>query len=248
MLQNPETGESVTMSAEDKADAYNRASGSLTDFDCPICHNKGFIAEARDGAMITRECECQAKRRSMRRIRYSGLADLMDVYTFQRFETPEEWQKTAKAKAMQYVTDGAGKWFFITGTPGTGKSHICTAIAGALMSGGKDLRYMLWRSDAARIKALITDAEAYAAELGKLKTAPVLYIDDFFKGKITDADVNLAFELLNERYSRRRTMTLISTEKSMEELLDIDEAIGSRIYERSKGYCIRTGTQNWRLR
>ena len=74
-----------------------------------------------------------------------------------------------------------------------------------------------------------------------LKTAPVLYIDDLFKGaeRPTQGDLNIAFELLNYRYNDERLYTIISTEKLLDELIAIDEAIGSRIAERSKGHRVQ---------
>ena len=75
----------------------------------------------------------------------------------------------------------------------------------------------------------------------------MLYIDDFFKGSVSDADINLAFELLNDRYNSKR-MTILSSERSVEDILELDEAIGSRIYERSKGFYARLPAKNWRLR
>lgn len=249
MLTNsPETGACRTLSADDRARVQNAQPGSLTGLDCPICRNRGYVFKAVNGAVVACECRCMPKRRSIRRISESGLADLLEVMTFDRYETPEPWQKTAKAAAMDYAENGDGHWFMATGNPGTGKSHLCTAIAGALMDRGRDMRYMLWRGDSVRLKAMITDAGSYQEEMCRLKAVQVLYIDDFLKGKVTEADVNLAFELLSDRYNRRHAATIISSEKSVEEILDIDEALGSRIYERCKGYLVRTGRQNWRLR
>ena len=82
----------------------------------------------------------------------------------------------------------------------------------------------------------------------------MLYIDDFLKcGKNevpTKADTDVALEILMARYNQPDKLTVISTERSISELLELDEALGSRIYERSKGFCLRnTGTdKNWRLR
>ena len=94
--------------------------------------------------------------------------------------------------------------------------------------------------------------------LKKLQTVPVLYIDDLFKtgrdasGSCypTAADVNLAFDIINYRYTKRLT-TIISTERSPAELVDIDEAIGGRIVEMAQGhtYCIeKKNGRNYRLR
>jgi DNA replication protein DnaC len=66
---------------------------------------------------------------------------------------------------------------------------------------------------------------------------------------VTPADVNLAFEILNYRYVNRRLVTILSSEKTIEEILDIDEAVGSRIFERCKGHYVKfVGKENWRLR
>ena len=231
-----------------KIEAYNGTGGSLDGVDCAVCRNKGYVADARDGAIVMRECACMAKRRSLRRMRKSGLLGLLNCYTFDAFRTPEPWQKQARERAIDFAANGWGRWFVITGTPGTGKTHLCTAIAGAMLEAGREVRYMLWRTEAPRLKAIVNDREEYEREINQLKEAEVLYIDDFFKGSVSDADINLAFELLGDRYNKKSGSTMLSSEKTVEELLDIDEAIGSRIYEMSKGYCLKMPKKNWKQR
>ena len=100
---------------------------------------------------------------------------------------------------------------------------------------------MLWRDDITKIKANITDAQAYAAAMDELKNTEVLYIDDLFKsGKGQDgkptlptaADINIAFEILNYRYNNKNLITIISSERRLQEIAEIDEAVGGRIAER----------------
>ena len=46
-------------------------------------------------------------------------------------------------------------------------------------------------------------------------------------------------------------ITIISTEKNVDDLIEIDEAIGSRIYQMSKKYCVQLSKdkeKNMRLR
>ena len=174
------------------------------------------------------------------------MSDLIEEYTFSRYQTPDKWQEVAKSKAIQFL-DHPGAWFCISGTPGSGKTHLCTAIASELIKAGKEVRYMLWRSEAPRLKSLVNSREEYEQLMRECRDTEVLYIDDFFKGTVTDPDKNLAFELLNDRYNSRKTMTIISSEKTIEEILTIDEAIGSRMYERSKGFYVKTAADNWRL-
>lgn len=217
------------------------------EYACTLCQDKGYIVRREDGGLYARECECQQRKRTMKRIEQSGIADLLQRYTFESYETPKQWQVTAKEKAADYLEHGQHSWFIIAGNPGSGKTHLCTAIVGKLIEGNKFVRYMLWREEAPRLKASINDREWYDAEMDKLKRCDVLYIDDFLKGNVTDGDINLAFELLNDRYNTGR-QTIISGERPIEAILDIDEAVGSRIYERTKGYRIRCPEENWRLR
>ena len=202
--------------------------------------------------MATRECECMQQRRNLWRLHRSGLEDAIERCTFATWKTPDRWQVQAKNLAEKYVAERKG-WFVAAGHVGSGKTHLCTAICAELLNAGVDTLYMLWRDVATQAKAVVTDDEAYAKIVSPLKKVRALYIDDFFKmGKgqqPTVGDVNLAFEVINSRYNDRSKLTIISTERTMEDLLDIDEAVGSRIYERSKGYLLDfTGKPNWRLR
>lgn len=106
---------------------------------------------------------------------------------------------------------------------------------------------MLWRDASTRLKGLVNMVYDYEQEIQALKEADVLYIDDFFKTGInkngtiekpSEADIKLAHEILNVRYMRRDLITIISSEFMVEEILDFDEAVGSRIFERSKGYML----------
>lgn len=194
-----------------------------------------------------------AKRRSLKRIERSGLKGALVSYTFDAFETSEPWQVEMKRKAREFLADSAGKWFMAAGSVGSGKSHICTAICGELLNAGLEVRYMRWRDDGGRIKAAVNDNEEYSRLIEPLKTVRVLYIDDLFKtqaGKeVTAGDVNLAFELLDHRYADRRLITVLSSEKTIGDILNIDEAVGSRIFERCRDYYVQLdGQKNWRLR
>lgn len=258
-LKNAGTSKALTSETDPLArerrrvEAANRVPGQLEGFDCPDCLNRGFIhALDKTGHFVTRPCKCAVRRNNERRIRLSGLSELVGRYTFQNWKTPSIWQEKAKHLAENYARNPAG-WFVATGSVGTGKSHLCTAICVHLMECGQDVRYMLWRDVSVQAKAVVNDDEEYSRIVEPLKRTPVLYVDDLFKtGKgqePTVGDVNLAFEILNARYNDSKKLTIISTERSVEELLNIDEAVGSRIYERSKGnYLDFRGRENWRLK
>lgn len=236
--------------AKRKADRYNSERGDLIGYECAECLNRGdFMLTDGSGGTYFRECKCMAIRRGRRRMQKSGLSALLDDYTMDKFQTPEKWQEVAKAKAMAYLSGNENAWFVASGCVGSGKSHLCTAVCKELMLAGDDVQYMLWRDMGASLKASVNDLEVYRAMIDPLKNAKVLYIDDFWKGaSVTDGDINLAFEILNHRYiSGRRT--IISTEKPIDRILNIDEATGSRIYQRSKGYYLAfPAGKNWRMK
>ena len=254
-----------------KADAYNASVGHLNEedgYNCDICKNKGFMATVKRNeqfgyyseALIP--CKCQRARKAIQRLHRSGLKNIVKDYTFAKYEAQEGWQQTIKNKAQQFCTDNDHQWFFIGGQSGAGKTHICTAIAVYYIKHDKEVRYMLWRDEITKIKSIVNDPEQYGEAMKSLKETDVLYIDDLFKsgkgedGKYkppTAADINAAFEIINYRYNNPGLITIISSERTLVELNDIDEAIAGRIAERTKagGYCINLKpdkTRNWRMK
>lgn len=232
----------------------NDTAGNLKGYDCPKCKNRGYIYFANGTYKVSRECECMTTRRALARIERSGLKDLMTRYTFEKYLTPNPWQKKAKETAQRYLENPNGAWFAALGAVGAGKTHLCTAICAELLNCGQDVRYMLWKDESRQLKAAVNDSEDYERLIRPLQTVRVLYIDDFWKTKKyeqpSQGDINLAFEILNARYNDSRLITIISSERVIQDLLDIDEAVGSRILERTRGFCLNLpgNDKNWRLR
>lgn len=250
------TGEQKPLSSDEylrkRAEWENAMQGNLTGYDCPVCKNRGSVTKIKDGYLVSVECKCMPIRRSMRHIEKSGMKELIERHTLDNFKTPQWWQTVMKQRAVDFLKNGAGRWFAALGSVGAGKTHICTAICGTMLRAGNEVRYMLWRDMSVKLKAAVNDSEEYDRLIGPFKRADVLYIDDLFKtergGKISQGDINLAFELLNYRYCNKRLTTVISSELTMNEILSIDEAVGSRICERCGEYCIELeGKKNWRM-
>lgn len=248
-----------------RVDGFNAGEGNRNEedgYDCRICKNKGFVAELREmeNGMWTDVyviCKCEEVRRSIMRMKRSGLKDIIKDYTFDKFIAEEAWQKAIKDAAMAYAKHPEG-WFFLGGQSGAGKTHLCTAICREFLLAGKSVIYMLWRDEIVKIKSAATDGDEIGKLLNRYKTADVLYIDDLFKtGKGADsaaqkptvADINYAFEIINYRYNNPKLLTIISSELTEDELLDIDEAIGGRIYERAKAFTIgKNRDRNYRIK
>lgn len=237
-----------------EAERMNAVEGNMVGYDCPKCKNKGYIAGVKGLYMVTVPCECMKIRANMARLERSGLKDSVAEYTFKNYKADKPWQKGILERAVEFAKDPKG-WFYIGGQVGSGKTHICTAIASHLIKKGREVLYMRWTDDTVKLKAVKNNDEEYGAMIEKFKRTDVLYIDDFFKtekGKQpTTADVNIAFEMLNYRYNNRDLITIISSERTLGELLDIDEATGSRIKQRCGNNHIsveRKPENNYRLR
>lgn len=243
-----------------ECDIMNAVPGSLPGYNCPDCLNRGYINRADGDCIVSHECHCMEVRRSIWNIEKSGIKSLMSQCTFENFDAKDEWQKALKNGARQFLTDHSAKWFYAGGQVGCGKTHICTAACGKFLKQGKAVRYMLWRDEIVKIKANANDAQEYQRLIMPWKTAPVLYVDDFFKTsdeldgskkRPTQADTQAAFEILNYRYINQDLITIISSERSIDDLLNCDEAVGSRIYQRTKDYCfyfLPDKKKNYRLR
>ena len=241
---------------------FNSAKGKLGYYDCEKCKNKGIIYyRAENGEELFRDCDCLKIRESIRLVEKSGLKNVLKKYTFGTFKTDTEFTRHIYAKAQAFLkeieksTDEV-KWFYFGGQVGCGKTHICTAIVGELLTKqNKPTLYMQWREDVTNLKANVMNAYEYEGKMKAFKTVDVLYIDDLFKtekGKTpTTADINIAFEILNYRYNQKDLITVISSEKTAFDLLEIDEAIASRIVENARDFRVdvkNDKTKNFRLR
>lgn len=247
-----------------RADNFNQSPGDLNEvdgYDCQVCHNKGVImlvvAPSGRWSTATKECKCMKTRKTIRQMQRSGLKNVIRDLTFSKFEATEPWQQTLKQAAMDYAANPTG-WFYIGGQSGIGKSHLCTAICREFLLAGREVKYMLWRDEINQLKGVFADVDAHNKLMDTYKRVEVLYIDDLFKTgrdkdnkpqRPTAADINVAFEIINARSLDPELLTIISSECTTNDLLDIDEATGGRICEKAQVFSIATDrTKNYRLR
>lgn len=255
----------VSMPEEDRVrrfcDVENAKPGTLNEndgYNCPICLNRGEIWEPRYNGRNWYEsfvrCNCWKVRASIQRMKRSGLEKTL--HKLCDFVVTEPWQREMLDKARAYIhaDHKNGASMFIGGAVGSGKTFICSAVCRELLHDGHEVIYMQWVSAAQRLKALSNDDSA-ADEIAVYSHAEFLYIDDFFKptGRDTaptSADIRLAYDIINYRYVNKMP-TIISSEKYMPEILALDEATASRIYERAKDYSTnikRDPSRNYRMR
>lgn len=228
----------------------NSKTGHLDEYDgidCPICKNKGviYIAEEDNPIPLQKPCECMAKRKSIRFAKESGLENLLE-HRVSAFKVNHEWQKIVKDMAIEYVQEKHDEWFCMLGQSGAGKTHICSAIARTFIDRSMETKYVVWNTFIRELKADMLNDQRMMYQFQKV---PVLYIDDFLKGRYTDTDITLAFDLINYRYNNNLT-TIITSELMFSQLMKIDTALAGRIKERCGKYFIelqKGDDKNYRL-
>ena len=186
----------------------------------------------------------KAEERSRLRIERSGLADSLEEYRFDNFNVTDDWQRSMFDMCMRFIADDSGRWLYISGQPGCGKTHLGTAVCAHYLKAGYPTQYITFQMLAVKLRSNANDDSAYHDILDDYGGVKVLYVDDFFKPKQeedrfgnkhiaapTVSDVTHAFELLNMRLVRGG-VTVITSERSLDEVIGIDEALGSRIKQR----------------
>lgn len=218
----------------DAVERQNQYKGDLQDYNCDKCNNRGFISIRKDGYVFSKECECMKIRRALALMRKSGIIESLNKYNFENFKVKEEWQQKMFDLANDFIYS-KDNWFYIAGQSGCGKTHICTSIVGELLKKNITVKYITWNDEVTKIKQSINEGKEYNSLMEELKRVEVLYIDDLFKAPPTKADLEILFKILNYRYLNN-LKTIISSEKSIEYLCELDEAVAGRIYEKASRF------------
>ncbi|WP_207720998.1 ATP-binding protein [Clostridium gasigenes] len=205
---------------------------------CPLCDDTTWIEVRVDKRNCAYRCECYEKEmlNNNNGWKKAGLTLETSKLNFKSFEKWSDGAKLMKEVAIRYfkkfdsIKEERTNSLILSGNSGCGKTHLIVAIANNLIRRKTNVVYMPYREIIMELKQNVMNGEVYNENMAKYKKAEVLLIDDLFKGQITPSDVNIMFEIINYRYMSNLPI-LISTEKTIDAIIEIDEALGSRIYE-----------------
>ena len=231
---------------------------------CDECRCSGWIAVTEEnGATAMAHCpKCWERRQVVRRLKQSGVSPKdYEKYTLESFDgSRSEMAGKMKAMAERYLKEHikGGPGIGIFGRSGMGKTHLCIAVCQELTRRFKEPHYYFsYRAEMPNlVKAARSFTDDYNAAMEKWKTCPNLYIDDLFKmsgklkkGRLIDVereDLKVIFDIINARYLNHLT-TIFSSEYKVLDIIAVDEALGSRIYEMVSPYGIFVQGENQRM-
>lgn len=219
---------------------------------CPTC---GAESAAREKA--EREAKERADRRQawQRRIGDAGIPERFQNRSLQSFVVETD----AQARALEFASAYAGSFddalatgrsALFLGRPGTGKTHLAVGVGLRIMH--RDNRTVLFTTvmrairrvkDTWRRESRETETQAVAC----LVFPDLLILDEVGVQFGSDTEKLILFDVLNERYQKRRPTLLLSN-------LTLDEVkayLGERVFDRLRedgGEAVTFDWPSWRGR
>nr|WP_238917149.1 ATP-binding protein [Clostridium sp. YIM B02555] len=235
----------------------NESGQRRTLYKCEKCSDTGWIlVPQKNRQTLAISCECRMIEKLKSEWTYSGINVEHGKNTFSNFEVWNKEAERLKETAASYcsdfdeIKDRRRNSILLCGQVGSGKTHISIAIALNFLKQKIKVVYMPYRDIITKVKQNMLDQEYYRKMISKYQLCEVLLIDDLFKGKINESDINIMFEIINYRYLNFLPI-IVSSEFSIDRLLAFDEGVGSRIYEMCKDYLVEIEKDignNYRLR
>ena len=243
--------------------AVQRSSNSVQDdsearkFECEQCHDMQYVAKLDDETVVwlgdprtkdatywAVECDCLKEQRIARMFKSSHITEAFQQLGFRNFVTNGRPACVADAKdaAAEYLKRFAEirktrqNSLALLGQPGCGKTHLLIAVSNNLLRSGIQVQYFPWVEGGNELK---DDLDKLEAKTKHMKTVDVLYIDDLFKGrnKPTPLMLEQMFGVINFR-SLNHLPILLSSELDMNEICEVDQGLGSRLFQMCRDYTV----------
>lgn len=194
------------------------------------------------------DCSCVLIERAKERLKHSNLSETQIKQTFDAYRAETVLQKKAKETCMEFAKRDKGN-LILCGQIGSGKTHLAIATLLGLTKRGKTIKIFNYKDMVKNIGLSARDDYNYYHELDKYRKPTVVLIDDFLKGNDhKETHLSYAYEVINYRYEKDK-MTLITSEKTVDEMMRIEEAITSRLLEKAKGFIVlMDGIKNYRIK
>lgn len=221
--------------------------GSLT-FIKSTCQKCSDIYATAVEQKVNELKEKSEREKLLNRLKSAGISDRHLSKTFDNFETDTKEKKFA-LESMRYFADkvleGECKNVILCGSVGTGKTHLCHATVRHIIESTDHFRVQIatitevirfYRSSWAK-DSKYTESEV----VEKLSTDKLLVIDEMGVQVGSDNELNIIFEIINNRYENKLPTVIISNLEKGE----LVELLGQRIIDRLKEDGCRVLGMSW---
>ena len=166
--------------------------------------------------------------------------ELQKSMTFESFDwkrvnlSPEQRQNLGEAfrLAFNFAKSPEG-WLVFMGVTGCGKTHLAAAIVNYGYQAGKPALFVVVPEFLDHLRSTFSPESkvSYDQLFERLKTAPLLVLDDFGEQTTTPWAREKLYQIINYRYNARLA-TVITTRYSLEEILEqIEVSVSSRLVD-----------------
>lgn len=172
-----------------------------------------------------------------KRIGWSGIPERFQNRTLNTFKSENDGQRHALNFASSFaesLTQGekTGRGAIFIGMPGTGKTHLAVGIGMRLLKQGRPVLFCTVMRAIRRIKDTWSKGaeESESQAVAALVYPELLILDEVGVQFGTETEKNLLFDVLNERYERRKSTLLLSN-------LPLDQVrayLGERVFDRMR--------------
>lgn len=202
---------------------------------CPVCIENSFAAEK---IRVEEEQRAEKVKSWERRMGQAGIPERFRDRTLATFVATSDGQARALAMCGNYAkhfkeVSRRGSCILMCGKPGTGKTHLAVAIGLYVMENFHStvlfttaLRMMRRVKETYNRDSDKTESEAIA----ELVFPDLLILDEVGLSFGSDTEKQIFFDVLNERYEKRKPTIFLSNK----DLAGVEAFLGERVYDRLK--------------
>lgn len=217
---------------------------------CPACEE---ASRAKEELARAEHERMQKRLRWEARIGQAGIPDRFRDRRLESFIASSEPQRyalnVANGYAEQFARDASrrGRSLVFIGRPGTGKTHLAVGIGLSAMEAGFSVLFVTVMRAIRRVKDTWSrgSAESESEAIAALVEPDLLILDEVGIQFGSETERLILFDLLNERYERRKPCILLSNST----LDEVTAFLGERVFDRLRedgGEVVPFGWESYR--